>query len=230
MHAFVFARGGSKGVPGKNTRALAGRPLIAYSLEMALSVPEVSRVFASTDDPEIALIARALGAEIIDRPPELARDDSPEWLAWQHAAAWVASRYGSFDRLLSLPATSPMRSIEDVDSCVAALKDDVDMAVCITQSARSPWFSTVTVDERGHLRLLMDDERRYDRRQDVPEAFDLTTVAYAAWTRFVLDSRGMWSGRVRGVEIPRERAVDIDTPLDFEFAEFLMTRRRSEGG
>jgi len=196
---------------------------------MGFLVPGVSRVFVSTDDPEIAGIGRSWGAEIIDRPPELARDDSPEWLAWQHAAAWVASRYGPFERLLSLPATSPMRSIEDVESCVAALKPDVDMAVCITQSAKSPWFSTVTVDELGHLRLLMDNEGGYVRRQDVPDAFDLTTVAYAAWTGFVLESSGMWSGRVRGVEVPRERALDIDTPIDFVFAEFLMSQRRSEG-
>ena len=85
IFAFIFARGGSKGIPGKNIRNLGGKPLLAHSILMAQSIDKISRVFVSTDDQEIADIGAEYGAEIIERPPELAQDDSSEWLAWLHA-------------------------------------------------------------------------------------------------------------------------------------------------
>ena len=121
----IFARGGSKGVPRKNVRPLAGRPLIAYAIETALASRWIGRVVVSTDDAEIAAIARQYGAEVpFMRPAELARDDSPEWLAWQHAIRSL----GEMDALVSVPPTSPLRTVDDVDGCIQVLlESDADV-------------------------------------------------------------------------------------------------------
>ena len=92
-YAFIFARGGSKRVPGKNIRILAGKPLLAYSIEQAGEIESVEKIFVSTEDPAIAEVAREYGADVIDRPEKLARDDTPEWLAWQQAVEWVQKKY-----------------------------------------------------------------------------------------------------------------------------------------
>ena len=112
--AFIFARGGSKGLPGKNIKPLLGKPLIQYSIEIALQISDGSKVFVSTDDAEIAKVSSSSGAIVIERPFELSQDDSPEWLAWKHAISWVRERYGDFEEFISLPATSPLRRVKDV--------------------------------------------------------------------------------------------------------------------
>ena len=117
--AFIFARGGSKGVPRKNIRNFNGKPLIAWSIEQALAVQRVSKVVVSTDSLEIAEIAKKYGADVpFIRPTELSGDDSSEWLAWQHAIKFYKSIGESVDVFLSLPATSPGRSIVDINSCL----------------------------------------------------------------------------------------------------------------
>ena len=109
-YAFIFARGGSKGVPVKNIKPMAGKPLIAYAIELALEHLGIDRVFVSTDDVNIADVAAEYGAEVISRPEKLAQDDSPEWLAWQHAIAYVEKNYEASDdsTFISLPTTSPL--------------------------------------------------------------------------------------------------------------------------
>src|SRR4051794_39616334 len=120
--AFVFARGGSKGVPRKNVRAVDGLPLIAYSIRTARASSLVERVIVSTDDEEIASVAREHGAEVpFMRPVHLASDDAPEWLAWRHAVETVGA--SSFNTFLSVPATSPLRAVEDLDRTIGALDD-----------------------------------------------------------------------------------------------------------
>ena len=225
-HAFVFARGGSKGIPQKNIRILDGKPLLAWSIEMAKSLREVDQVFVSTDDLEIGEVARAWDAEVIVRPAELAVDNAPEWLAWQHAVREAQQICGEFDRFLSLPTTSPLRKKSDVQLCLYALNKQTDMVVSITEAAQSPWFNMVTIDDKNSLTLLLHGN--YKRRQDVPLAFNITTVAYVTRPSFILDHNGIWNGIIHGVKIPRERAVDIDTPHDFRIAEILMQERVEE--
>lgn len=115
--AFIFARGGSKGLPGKNIKPLAGKPLVTYSIETAQRCSSIECVFVSTDDADIASVARESGATVIVRPAELATDTSPEWLSWRHAIEWVESHHGKFDGFVSLPATSPLRSVFFLSSC-----------------------------------------------------------------------------------------------------------------
>jgi N,N'-diacetyl-8-epilegionaminate cytidylyltransferase len=222
---FVFARGGSKGVPGKNIRDLAGKPLLAHALHVASQVTEIERVFVSTDSSDIAAIAESFGATSILRPTELAQDDSPEWLAWRHAINWVKTEVGNFEIFVSLPATAPLRAAEDVTQCLSKLDQDTDIVLTMTPSQRSPWFNMVKTDTSGQLSLLVGRDEIV-RRQDAPVGYDLTTVAYVSRPQFILEKARIWDGRVRGVVVPQERAIDIDTELDFEIADFLMRKRQ----
>ncbi|OGK95278.1 MAG: acylneuraminate cytidylyltransferase [Elusimicrobia bacterium GWA2_69_24] len=225
----IFARGGSKGIPRKNLRPLAGRPLLAHAIAAARSARHVQRVIVSTDDPEIAEVARRYGAEIpFMRPAELAADDSPEWLAWQHAIRALEAADGrTLDVLVSVPTTSPLRVAGDVDACVEALLDsDADVVITVTPADRSPYFNMVVL-EGGYARPVVRPAGPVHRRQDAPAIFDMTTVAYAARGGFVMRACELFEGKVRAVVVPRERALDIDTELDLEVAEFLVQRSRA---
>lgn len=225
--AFIFARGGSKGIPGKNIAPLGGKPLIAHSISLALAHPLIDEVVVSTDDQAIALVAQEFGAQVpFMRPAELASDTAAEWLAWQHAitACRAEPRWASFDTFVSLPATAPLRAAQDVTACLARLAlGDVDLVLTGTPAARSPYFNMVRQDPLGRVHLAV--EGQYQRRQDAPRLFDLTTVAYVARADFVLQHQGLWQGRVGLVEVPRERAIDIDEPLDLYLAQCLYERR-----
>jgi len=220
----IFARGGSKGVPRKNIRPLAGKPLIAYAIEAALQTPSIQRLIVSTDDPEIADVARRFGAEVpFMRPPELAADTSPEWLSWQHAIRTL----GDVDVLVSVPATAPLRAPADVENCIQTLlKSDADITITVTPAARSPYFNMVVLND-GFAQVVIPPTTGVARRQDAPPVFDITTVAYAAHAPFVLNATRVFDGKVKAVIVPPERALDIDTEQDFEIAEFLMQKRLS---
>lgn len=231
--AFIFARGGSKGVPGKNIKLLDGKPLIAHSIDVARSCAGIETVIVSTDDAAIAAAAREYGAEVpFLRPPELATDASPEWLAWRHAIEWVQKDRGDFDVFLSLPPTSPFRNVQDVELCIRALTEDptADMAITVKNADRSPYFNMVALDSEGYAGLVIKPTANITRRQDAPAVYDITTVAYAARPSFILKANGIFEGRIKTAKVPPERALDIDTPYDFMLAEAIAKIRASQTG
>ena len=220
--AFIFARGGSKGLPRKNLLLLAGKPLIVHSIETALALSRVSRVVVSTDDEEIAEVSRRAGADVpFLRPPELASDNAPEWLAWQHAIRSLRDQGEGVDIFLSLPPTSPLRVLADVNCCLEALlSNKADIVISVREAERNPYFNMVRRDVNGVVHLAVDG--KFHRRQDAPELFDITTVAYVARADFVMSATRIFDGLVRAVVIPRERALDIDTRFDMMIAEALI--------
>lgn len=221
--AFIFARGGSKGLPRKNIKPLAGKPLIQYSIDTALASPSIEHVFVSTDDTEIAEIASTCGATIIERPKELASDTSAEWLSWRHAIEWVQTQYGEFDVFVSLPATSPLRSVEDVERAINKLGNtEADTCISVTPASRSPYFNMVKETESGMVELVNKPQGEISRRQDSPVVFDITTVVYVTTPSFVLNNYGIFSGKVTSIEVPKDRAVDIDDIYDFKLAEAII--------
>lgn len=229
IYAFVFARGGSKGLPRKNLLPLGGVPLIGHSINTAKALPQVSKVFVSTDDSEIKRVAQQYGAEVIERPEELAGDKSPEWEAWRHAIQYVEDLGEEFDTFLSLPATSPLRSTEDVEAAINALDSQTDAVITVTPAARSPYFNMVSRALDGTTTILSPSDG-YARRQDAPEAFDVTTVAYVMKKGFILQRNRLFDGRLKSVVVPKERAVDIDDILDFKFAELLYSEVKNVVG
>lgn len=227
--AFIFARGGSKGLPGKNVRPLGGKPLIAWSIQHALAVKRIGRVIVSTDSEEIATVSRAYGAEVpFIRPAELARDDSPEWLAWRHALNYLLEAERELPSIMvSVPATAPLRLPLDIENCLDEFeKGAADMVITVTDAHRSPYFNMVKAKADGTVELVIPPESAIARRQDAPRVFDVATVAYAARPEFVMTHNAIFAGRVRAVHVPAERSIDIDTLLDFQIAECLLKQRR----
>lgn len=228
--ALICARGGSKGVPGKNIRLLCGTPLIGWSINIAKKNKRISRVIVSTDSEEIAKTALKYGAEVpFMRPKELAQDESPEWKVWQHAIRYFNSKKYSIDGLIVIPTTAPLRSEEDIDNCIDKFEDsDVDSVITVSDSHRSPYFNMIKNDKNGYSSLVIDKQKKIIRRQDVPEVFDVTTVAYISNPEFVLQYNGIFDGKVQSVYIPPDRSLDIDTPLDFRIAECIISNRLSK--
>jgi CMP-N-acetylneuraminic acid synthetase len=228
LTAFIFARGGSKGLPGKNIKLLAGRPLIGWAIGQALAVDRIGRVVVSTDDPGIAEVSRTFGAEVpFLRPESLASDTASEWDAWRHALRMIQKTEGVMpDPFISLPATSPLRLPADIDACLDLFyRGGSDIVLAVTAAHRNPWFNMVRSRRNGTLVPVKNSQGTVVRRQDAPEVFDLTTFAYVANPQHVMRTRGLFSGRVRSVEVPVERSIDIDTIHDFNIAEFLMLRQ-----
>ncbi|OBP15398.1 acylneuraminate cytidylyltransferase [Rheinheimera sp. SA_1] len=221
-YAFIFARGGSKGLPRKNIKLLNNKPLICYSIETAKAVEGIQHVFVSTDDDEIATIAQSAGALLIPRPAELATDTSAEWLSWRHAVCWVREQVGDFDTFISLPATSPLRAIEDVQAAIDKFaQSDADICIAVTPASRNPYFNMVKTTVEGRVEVVCDSSG-FDRRQDAPQVFDITTVVYVTTPEFIMSADRVFAGKVVAIEVPKERAVDIDDHYDFLVAEALM--------
>jgi CMP-N-acetylneuraminic acid synthetase len=224
--SLICARGGSKGLPGKNIRPFMGRPLIQWAIEKSFAVNRIQRVIVSTDCPEITRSALQSGAEVpFVRPQHLASDDCPEWLVWQHALEFLKADVGAcFDGLIVVPATSPLRAVEDLERCLDEFESDsFDFVVTGTQSKRNPYFNMV-IEGDGGFDLVCHPTKPVFRRQDAPAIFDLTTVAYVLKPDSLLRYSRIFDGRVGFVEIPEERAIDIDTLMDFELAEIIGQR------
>jgi N-acylneuraminate cytidylyltransferase len=229
---FVFARGDSKGIPRKNLHPFAGKPLIAYAIEVALSSSMIDRVVVSTDDEEISEVAQRYGADVpFMRPRELALDDSPEWLAWKHAIREIEREDTSpkMDIFVCISPTSPLRNVEDVEACIQMLlESDADLVITVKEADRNPYFNMVVMDEDGCVRLVSPPDKEIHHRQFAPLVYDMTTVAYAARPEFVLNSDSMFAGKVKAVVVPPERAVDIDNDFDLRFAEFILSQSSPE--
>jgi len=226
-YAFIFARGGSKGLPGKNIRKLHGKSLLQYAIEIAQFSPSIDKLFVSTDDEHIK--QKALEFEdviVIDRPDDLAGDKSPEWLAWRHAIEWVTEHYGKFEQFISLPATSPLREVQDVEGAIAKrIKTNADVCIAVTPASRSPYFNMVKINNDGWNELVISPDGEVSRRQDCPDVFDITTVVYVSTPEFILSNIGLFSGNVTSIEVPKERAVDIDDIYDFIMADVILTNK-----
>ncbi len=222
--AFVMARGGSKGVPRKNLRRIGPRneTLLEIAIGHGQAATLVNRVFVSTEDDEIAAEAIRCGAGMIERPAELATDDAPEWLAWQHAVRSVPC-----DVFVSVPCTSPLRLPEDIDNAIRALTIAAEEVITVTPARRNPWYNMVTIHPyTGWVYTAAYDGQDYERRQDAPAVYDMTTVCYVARPSHILAApRMMMPGKTRAVIVPPERAIDIDTELDLRIADFLMGER-----
>jgi CMP-N-acetylneuraminic acid synthetase len=224
----ICARGGSKGLPGKNIKPLSGIPLIGWSINIAKQIKRASRIIVSTDSKEIAKVALEYGAEVpFIRPKELAQDDSPEWLTWRHAIKHIESHEDeSIDAIVVLPVTAPLRSIEDINTCMDLFEEGgVDSVITASGASRSPYFNMIVNNGSGYASLVIPPKNKIVRRQDAPEVFDMTTVAYVVDANFVNRRNGIFEGRVKSVVVPQERAIDIDNIIDFKIAECLLKKK-----
>jgi CMP-N,N'-diacetyllegionaminic acid synthase len=224
--AVIPARGGSKGLPGKNIRPLAGLPLLVHSLRCAQLVKRLSACVVSTDSEEIARIAREHGGQVpFMRPAELARDDSPTMPVLKHAlTAMEATEGHCYASVLLLEPTSPGRLPEDIERAFETLEGDeaLDGVVGCSQPSFNPFYVGV-VERAGLVVPAFDISQKYVRRQDVPEFLRINGSLYL-WRRdFVLNSPPTWlDGRHRALRLPEQRAFSIDDRLEFEQAELFI--------
>lgn len=222
--AFIFARGGSKGVKNKNIRMLAGKPLIAYSIDAALTSKYIQNVVVSTDSEQIAEVAKKHGAEVLSRPEDLAGDAAPELLAWKHAIDSKRDCLINNSVFISLPATSPLRTTEDVDAAIEKYNaTECDLLFGITPSHKSPYLSMVTINQDGLIEVVNPGCGAI-RRQDVPTVFDVTSCVYVGNIDYIMSCSSLMEGRVGYIEIPTERAVDIDTEFDLYLADLMLNK------
>jgi len=225
---FIFARGGSKGLPRKNIKLLNGKPLISYPIEIAKQLNFVNRIIVSTDDRDIADIAKEHGAEVpFIRPASLAGDQSPEWLAWQHACEFIISKDGEFDTFISLPATAPLRKVDDVSKAFDFFQvNDFDSVITSVEAKFNPYFTLFKKNQSGAIELFSQDES-VTRRQDAPKALGIVPVAYVTSPDFILSKSSIWGGSVGAVEVDPLSSIDIDDKFDFYMAELIAKDHKS---
>tara|TARA_B100001564_G_C20480523_1_gene596875 strand:+ start:175 stop:855 length:681 start_codon:yes stop_codon:yes gene_type:complete len=222
IYAFIFARGGSKGIKDKNLVKVKGKPLIYYSIKIAQKIKDIDKIFVSSDSEKILKYAKKLGVSIIKRPKKISGDSSPEVLAWRHAITYLKKKDLKFDIFLSLPPTAPLRKIEDVKRVLRSIKEKkVNLVVTAKKSHNSPWFNMIIKNKKGYFERIINNKNLYKTRQSTPRSFDMTTVAYASKPNYILKYSDLMKGNVKMVEIPEERAVDIDTKFDLSLVRFL---------
>lgn len=225
--AIVTARGGSKGLEGKNLADLCGQPLIVWTLTAAARATTVAHVLVSTDDDAIAAVARRAGADVpFRRPAALSSDDSPGIDVVRHALDWWEREHKATPELvLHLQPTSPLRTSGDIDAAVRLLGETgADAVVGVTEAAHHPyWTKRVTPD--GWLEDFVPQSRLVMRRQDLPEALAVNGAIYLATPAVVRRDGGWFSGRTAAFRMPASRSVDIDTALDLGLARLLLMER-----
>lgn len=222
IFGIIVARGGSKGLPGKNVRLLAGKPMVAWTVEAALAAQRLDRVVVSTDDAVIAEAARLAGAEVpFLRPAHLAGDTASVVDAIFHAIDNLGEQP---EWVVLLQATSPLRLAGDIDACIdLCLSRDAPAVASISLAAKSPYWM-VTLDDQGHIHMVVPRDQMGDNRQSLPAAYCPNGAVYVARTEWLRRTRTFWQpGVTLGYIMPPERSVDVDTVLDFRLAELLMT-------
>jgi CMP-N-acetylneuraminic acid synthetase len=225
----ILAREGSVGLPGKNIRPLGGAPLVAWTIRAAHETGLFDAVIVSTDDQVVREIALAEDVDlVVNRPRELATSTAPKIPGVRHAVAAAEEELRqSFDVVVDLQPTSPLRSPEDIHGAVQLLESQARDVNVVTgcRSHKSPYFDVVELDERGHVALIADTGSISTRRQDAPITHDLNGAVYVWWREHLERVESAISERTRLFTMPGERSVDIDSELDFCFAEFLWARK-----
>jgi len=219
----IPARGGSKGLPGKNIKKLLGKPLIVYTIEQAKRSRYIDRIIISTDDQKIAKIARASGAEVpFIRPKRLATDKSSMIDVLLYALDWMERKEKySFDILVLLQTTAPLRRVEDIDNSIRLLfRQNSDNVFSVSQAHCNPYFNMVEMDKHGRVKPVK--KGNFANRQQAPVIFDINGSVYAWWTEILRKKKGLFLKKSQIYIMPRERSVDIDDYFDFEIVKRLM--------
>jgi N-acylneuraminate cytidylyltransferase len=219
----VAARGGSKGLPKKNILQLGGKPLIAWSIIAAAGSQYLDRTIVSTDNNEIAEIARSAGGDVpFVRPTELGTDDASIIDVVLHAVDNLSETY---DYVMLLQATSPLRTSSDIDETILVCrKRDASACVSVTPVTKGPWWMH-QVDQDGYLHPFLNDGLADRRRQEYPRLVMPNGAVYLAELEYLRSKKSFYGDRTIAYEMPPERSPDIDAAIDFKLAEVLLDAR-----
>ena len=220
MLAIIPAKKKSKRLPNKNIKLFAKEPLIAHTIVNAVNSGLFEDIVVSTDNQEIAKIAREYGANVpFIRPSSLATDNSSEWLSWKH----VVNEYDVPDHhFISLPCTSPLRDYSEVSNMIELYKNkEYDLVLGITKSNHSPDFNMVYKDNNDTLEVMNNQKNKIERRQDSKECFLVTTYAYITSVDYIKNTKHIFNGKIGGYEVLKSQSIDIDDIHDFNYALYL---------
>jgi N-acylneuraminate cytidylyltransferase/CMP-N,N'-diacetyllegionaminic acid synthase len=230
--AIIPARGGSKGIPHKNIAPVGGKPLIAWTIEAALTSGFVERCVVSTDDEQIAVAAMNVGADVpFLRPEKLARDDTPGIEPVLHAVQWLDEHEGyQPDYVMLLQPTSPLRSAKDIKAAIdLADVNNADSVISICEVSYHPYWTMRLSEDctlvnflEMNLDSLLD---KYPRRQDLPPAYAENGAIYLVRRSVLLEHRSLYGKRMYGYVMPSERSLDLDSPWDLHLAELILKDR-----
>lgn len=221
----IVARAGSKGLPGKNTKMLGGKPLIQYSVEFAMNnIKEGDEICVSSNDQEILNIASDLGISIpFKRPEELSTDTSSSYDVILHAIKFYEDQNKHFDSVVLLQPTSPFRKSEDLQKMILSYKEDVEMVVTVKNSKENPYFTLFEENESGFLKK--SKEGHFDRRQDCPKVFAFNGSIYLYRISSLKEKKVSEFTKIKKVVMPEERSIDIDTMADWILAEYYLDKQ-----
>lgn len=224
--ALIPARGGSRGLPGKNMRPFCGKPLIAWSIEQALASNYIDKVIVSTDSAKIALIARRYGAEVpFMRPKALATDSAKSIDVIMHALNWL-EKYDNqkYDLLMLLQPTSPLRTTGDINEALklfAGKKAEAVVSIC--EAEHNPlWANTLPKNMR--MKGFLNHRIINKNRQELPEFYRLNGAIYLAYPEYLKRRKSFFGDSTYAYIMPKENSVDIDNELDFKLAELLKAK------
>lgn len=230
----IPARGGSKGIPGKNIKPLAGIPLIGHTIRQALAIADKNDIVVSTDDPRIAETAIAEGATVpFMRSAELATDTASSRSVIIDALERMKASGKTYDAVVLLQPTSPLRTPEDITRTIEAFEKargeepGVDMAVTVCEARTNPYYSAFETDENGFLHISKG-EGKYTRRQDAPKVWEFNGAVYVIDSKAIQQEEISRMKRTVPVEMPVSRSIDLDTPSDWERAEKAMISPRKK--
>ena len=222
IYAIICARGGSKGLKNKNIKPLSGKPLIAHSIQQALSLKNIDKVIVSTDNKKIASISRKFGAKTpFLRPRILSTDKSSEWKVWQHLIKFLKNKEDLPDVIISIPTTSPLRNVNDLNSAILKFMKNKksDILITVTESKRNPYFNMVKVNKKGFVEVIINSKSKISNRQQAPKIFDVCTVAYVTTPEYILNNSHIFKGNVDYFEVKRHTSIDIDDEFDYEIVK-----------
>lgn len=221
----IPARAGSKGLPGKNTKVLGGKPLIVHSIEFALqNIKDGDELCISTDDQNVIDIAKNKGVHIpFVRPEQLATDNANSYDVIMHALNYYEQNHKTFDLVLLLQPTSPFRNQEDFDNLLSEYNNNVEMVVSVKKSKENPYFTLFEEDEQGFL----DKSKKgnFDKRQDCPHVFAFNGSMYLLQVSALKEKKISEFSKIKKVVMPEERSIDIDTMGDWILAEFYLDKQ-----
>ena len=217
----IPARGGSKGIPGKNIKLLGGKPLINYTLDAVREVTSDNMICVSTDSDEIIKVVQDYGLKVpFKRPPELAKDTSGSYEVIIHAMNHFESKGYLFEKVVLLQPTSPFRTGKQIEEAFNLLSADIDMIISVGESESNPYYDIVEEDSEGFLKL--SKESNYIRRQDCPEIYRYNGAIYVINVASLKKTPLHQMKKVKKYLMDGFSSVDIDNPMDWMWAEFLI--------
>lgn len=218
----IPARKGSKGIPHKNRKLLGGKPLISYSIETALQLTSPDNICVSTDDEEIIRIAKEYGLQVpFVRPAALSTDTSSSREVILHALDYYQSIERNFDVIVLLQPTSPFRRLEDIKEALRMYNDDTDMVVSVKAASANPYYNLFETDALGFLKPSKGNGS-YIRRQDAPPVWEYNGAIYVIRPQTLREKSLCRFDRIRKWEMDELHSLDLDSLLDWKFAEFLL--------